>query len=47
MIKQKFKRAFQAQLQEIRHMLTAEIGEILAKCEMNRNFIWFVMWFES
>lgn len=35
MIKQKFKRAFQAQLQEIRHMSTAEIGEILAKCEMD------------
>lgn len=34
MIKQNFKRAFQAQLQEIRHMSTAEIGEILAKCEM-------------
>ena len=34
MIKQNFKGAFQAQLQEIRHMSTAEIGEILAKCEM-------------
>jgi hypothetical protein len=39
MIKQNFKRAFQAQLQEIRHMSTAEIGEILAKCEMEPKLI--------
>jgi integrase len=34
MIKQNFKLAFRAQFQQIRLMSTAEIREILAKCEM-------------